>query len=214
MANRWKKWKEWQTLFSWTAKPLQMVTAAMKLKDTCSWKKSYDKPRQHNKKQKYHFADADLCSQSYGFSSSHVQMWELNQVQMWELEHWRIGAFELWDWRRLLRFPWTVRRSNQSILKEINPDIYWTGWCWSWSSNTLATWCKEPTHWNRLWCWEILRAGGEEGYTWWDGWMASLTQWTWVWANWEIVKDRESGKLQSMGSQRVGHDQETEQQRD
>ena len=154
MANRWKKWKEWQTLFSWTAKPLQMVTAAMKLKDTCSWKKSYDKPRQHNKKQKYHFADADLCSQSYGFSSSHVQMWELNQVQMWELEHWRIGAFELWDWRRLLRFPWTVRRSNQSILKEINPDIYWTGWCWSWSSNTLATWCKEPTHWKKPRYWE------------------------------------------------------------
>ena len=56
-----------------------------------------------------------------------------------------IDAFELWCWRRLLRVPWTERRSNQSILKEINPNIHWKDWCWSWSSNTLATWCEELT---------------------------------------------------------------------
>ena len=61
-------------------------------------------------------------------------------------EHWRIDAFELWYWRRLLRVPWTARRSNHSILKEINLEYHWKDWCWSWSSNTLATWCKEPTH--------------------------------------------------------------------
>ena len=65
-------------------------------------------------------------------------------------EHRRIDAFELWCWKRLLRVPWTARRSNQSILKEISPD-----WCWSWNSSTLATWCKELTHWKRPWfCWK------------------------------------------------------------
>ena len=57
--------------------------------------------------------------------------------------------------------PWTARRSNQLILKKINLNIHWKDWCWSWSSNTLATWCEELTHWIRLWCWERLKAGGE-----------------------------------------------------
>ena len=63
---------------------------------------------------------------------------------------------ELWCWRRLLRVPWTARRSNQSILKEISPGIsfLWKEWCWSWNSRTLATSCEELTHWKRLWCWE------------------------------------------------------------
>ena len=118
-------------------------------------------------------------------------------------ESWRIDAFELW-WRRLLRIPWTARRLNQSILKEINPDSSLKDWCWSWSSNTLATWCKEPTHWKRPWCWERLKAGGEGDDRGWDGWMLSLTQWTWVGANsgrwWRTGKP---SVLQSMGSQRV-----------
>ena len=58
----------------------------------------------------------------------------------------KIDAFELWYWRRLLRVPWTARRSNQSILKDISPEYHWKDWCWSWKSNTLATWCKELTH--------------------------------------------------------------------
>ena len=86
-------------------------------------------------------------------------------------EHWRIDAFELWCWRRLLRVPWTARRSDQSILKEMSPDIHWKAWCWSWNSNTLATWCKELTHLKRPWCWERLRAGGEGDDRGWDGWM-------------------------------------------
>ena len=75
----------------------------------------------------------------------------------------RIDAFELWCWRRLLRVPWTARRSNWSILQEINLDIHWKDWCWSWNYNTLATWCKDPTHWKRLWCWERWKAKGEGG---------------------------------------------------
>ena len=84
-----------------------------------SWNKSYDQPRQHIKMQRHYFANNGTSSQSYGFSSSHVWMWELDNK---EAEHWRIYAFELWSWRRLLRVLWTVRRSNQSILKDISPE--------------------------------------------------------------------------------------------
>ena len=82
--------------------------------------KSYDQPRQHIKKQRHYFADKSLSSQSYGFSSSHVWMWELT---LQKAERWRIDAFELWYWRSLLRVPWTARRSNQSFLKDINPEF-------------------------------------------------------------------------------------------
>ena len=85
----------------------------------------------------------------------------------------RIDAFELSCWRRLLRVPWTARRANQSILKEISPEYSLEDWCWSWSSNTLATWCEEQSHWKRPWFWERLRAGGEGDNRGWDGWMAS-----------------------------------------
>ena len=119
-------------------------------------------------------------------------------------------SFELWCWRRLLRDPWTSR-SNQSILKEISPEYAWKDWCWSWNSNTLATWCEELTHRKRSWCWEILKTGGEGNDRGWDGWMTSPTQWTWVWASseswWWTGKP---GVLQSMGSQRVRHDWTTE----
>ena len=92
--------------------------AAMKLKDTCSWKKSYDQPRQHIKKQRHYFADKGPSIQNYGFSNRHVWMWELDH----KVEHGRTDAFELWCWRRLLGVPWTARRSNKSILKEISPE--------------------------------------------------------------------------------------------
>ena len=90
-------------------------------------------------------------------------------IKKFELQ--RIDAFELWCWRRLLRVPWTARRSNQSILKEINLYIYWKDWCLSWSSNTLTPWYEEPTHWKRPWCWERLKAKGEgcvQGMRWLD----------------------------------------------
>ena len=75
-----------------------------------------------------------------------------------------------------------------------------------WSSNTLAIWCIELTHWKRPWCWERLKAGGEGDDRGWDGWMASLSQWTWVWAisgSWWWTG--RPGMLQSIGSQKVGH---------
>ena len=89
--------------------------------------------------------------------------------------------------------------------------VHWKDWCWSWNSNTLATWCRELIHLKRPWCWERLRAGGEGDDRGWDGWMASPTQWTWVGVNsgswWWTGRP---GMLLFMGSQRVGHDWATE----
>ena len=117
----------------------------------------------------------------------------------------------MWCWRRILKVPWTARRSNQSILKAINPRYSLEGLMLKLKLQYSATWCEELTHLKRPWCWERLKAGWEGDGSGWDGWMASLTQWTWVWANsgswwW---KGR-PGVLQSMGSQRVGHDWVTE----
>ena len=134
------------------------------------------------------------------------ESWTIKKV-----EHRRIDAFELWCWRRLLRVPWTARKSNQSILKEISPEYHWKDWCWSWNSNTLATWFEELTHWKRPWYWERLKAGGEGDDRGWDGWMASLTGWMWVWVSsgswWGTGK---TGMMQSMRLQRVRHDWATE----
>ena len=100
--------------------------------------------------------------------------------------------------------------NSQSRRKSVL-NIHWKDWCWSWSSNTLATWCKELTHWKSPWLWERLKAGEEGGDRGWDGWMVSLTWWTLVWASsgswWWTGKP---GVLQSMGSQRVRHDWVTE----
>ena len=123
----------------------------------------------------------------------------------------RTDALEMWCWRRLSRAlgqqgQQTCQSHRRSVL-----NIHWRDWCWS--SNTLATWCKEPTQWKRPWCWGRLRAGGEGGDRGWDGWMASLTQRTWVFVNsgrWG--RTGKPGVLQSAGSQRVGHDLPTEQQ--
>ena len=116
MANRCGNNGNRQTLFWRTPKSLQMVTAAMKLKDAYSLEEKLWQPRQHIKKQRPTFTNKVLSSQSYGFSSSQVWIWELNYK---ESEHRRIDAFGLWCWRRFLRVPWTARRSNQ---KEISPE--------------------------------------------------------------------------------------------
>ena len=89
--------------------------------------------------------------------------------------------------------------------------VHWKDWCWSWNSNTLVTWRVELTLWKRPWCWERLRAGGEGDNRRWDSWMASPTQWTWVWVDsgslWWIGRP---GMLPFMGSQITGHDWVTE----
>ena len=124
-------------------------------------------------------------------------------------EHWRIDTFELWCWRRLLRVPWTARRSNQSILKEISPGCSLEGLMLKLQLQAFGHLMRGADHWKRSWCWERLRAGEGDDRGW-DGWMASLTQWTWVWVDcgswWWTGRP---GMLR-MGSQRVRHDWVTE----
>ena len=119
MANRWGNWKQWLTLFFWAPKSLQMVIEAMKLKMLTSWKKSYDQARQHIKKQRHYFVSKGPSSQGYVFP---VVMCGFESWTIKKAERLRLGAFELWCWRRLLRVPWTARRSNQSILGEFSPE--------------------------------------------------------------------------------------------
>ena len=109
-----KQWKQWQTLFSFATKSLQMVTAAMELKDAYSLEKSYDQHRQHIKKQRHYFANK--IHLAFPVVMYVCESWTIKKT-----EQQRIGAFELWCWRRHLKVPWTARRSNQSILKEISP---------------------------------------------------------------------------------------------
>ena len=95
----------------------------------------------------------------------------------------KIVAFELWYWRRLLRVPWTARRSNQSILKKISPECSLEGLILKLKLQYFGHLMQALTHWKRPWCWEGLGAGGEGDDRGWDGWMASPTRWTWVWVN-------------------------------
>ena len=114
-----KQWKQWQTLFWGAPKSLQVVTAAMQLKDACSLEEKHDQPRQHITKQRHYFANKVHLVKAKVFPV--VRYW----CESWTIkkaEHRRIDAFELWCWRRLLRVPWTARRSIQSILKEISPE--------------------------------------------------------------------------------------------
>ena len=123
----------------------------------------------------------------------------------------RIDAFELWCWRRLLRVPWTARRSNQSILKEISPEYSLEGLMLKLKRQYFGHLIQRTNSFEKTLMWERLKAGREEDDRGWDGWMASLTQWIWVWVDsgswWWTGRP---GVLRFMGSQTVGHDWETE----
>ena len=96
---------------------------------------------------------------------------------------------------------------NKYILRLQVLGVHWKDWCWSWNFNTLATSCEELTRWKRLWCWKGLGAGGEGDDRGWDGWMASTTQWVWVWVtSGSLWWTGRPGLLRFIQSQRVRHD--------
>ena len=166
-----KQWKQWQTLGSKITadgdcsheieRCLLLGRKAMTNLDSIL-------------KTRHYFAEKGPSSQSYGFSSSHEWMWELDHKESWAPKNWCF---------------WTVvlenTLENPLDSKGVQPvhRIHWKDWCWSRCSNILAICCEEPTHWKRSWFWKRLRAEGEGGNQRWDGRMASLVQWTWVWAH-------------------------------
>ena len=206
MANRWGNSGNMATLFFWAPKSLQMVTAAMKLKDTCFSKESYDQPRQHIKKYRHYFANKGMSSQSYDFSSSHVWIWELDYEKA---EPWS-DVFKLSCWRRLLRVPWTARRSNQFTLREISPEYSLEGLMLKlkvqyfghlmWRTDSLEKTLMLGKTEDRRRGWQRLR--------WLDGItdskeMSVVSSGSYLWTGKPSV-------LQSMGSPKVGHDWATE----
>ena len=189
----------------WAPKSLQMVTAAMKLKDTYSLEEKLWPTLTACSKAETLLFQQGPSSQGYGFL---VVMYGCESWTVKKAEHQRIGASELWCWRRLLRIPWTARRSNQSILKEISPGrsleglmlklkpIPWPPHAKSWLIG------KDP---------DAGRDWGQEEDRGWDDWLASPTRWTWVWVDsgsWSWTG--RPGMLWFLGSQGVGHDWLTE----
>ena len=141
-------------------------------KTIASWQESNDKSRQCIEKQRHYPALKGPYSQGYSLPSGYVGLWELDRKEGRMPTH----AFELWSWRRLLEVPWTARRSNQSILREINPEYSLE------ESMLKLKHLMQTTHWKSHWCQEILRAEGE-GIRGWNDWTASPMQWIGTWAN-------------------------------
>ena len=140
-----------------------------------------------------------------------VAMYGCESWTIKKAEHWRIDAFELWCWRRLLRVPWTARRSNQSILKEISLGCSLEGLMLNLKLQSFVHMMRRTDPLEKTLMLGKMRAGGDGDDRGWDGWMASLTQWTWVWVgsrSWWWT--RRPGVLWFMGSQRVEHDWTTE----
>ena len=169
------------------------------------WKKSYDQPRQHIKKQRHYFANQGSSSQNFGFSSRHVCMWVLDCEESWVLKNWYFWTVVL---EKTLESPLDCKeiqlvhpKGNQSWIFIGRTDA---------EAETLILWppdVKNRFDLERPWCWKRLKAGGRGDDRGWDGWMASPTRWTWVWVSsrrwWWTGKP---GMVQSVGLQRVGHD--------
>ena len=172
-----EKWKQWQSIFL-GSKVTANGDCSHKIKRSLLLGRKAMTNLDSVLKSKDHFVNKGLNSQGCSFSSSHVWIWDLDYKESWALKNWCF---------------WTVvlGKTLESPLdcKEIQPfhpkpvlNIQWKDWCWSWNFSTLTTSCEELTHLKRPWFWERLRTG-EGGSRGWDGWMALLTQWPWVWAN-------------------------------
>ena len=144
------------------------------------WKESYDQPREHIKKQRHYFVNKGPSSQSYGFSSGHVWMGELDRKEGWVPKNWCFWIVVL---EKTLQSPLDFKEIQLVNSKRNQSWTFIEGLMLKLKLQYLAIWWEEPTHWKRPWCWERLKAGGEGDDRGWDGWMASLTRRTWVWAS-------------------------------
>ena len=200
-----KQWKQWETIF---------LASKITADEDCSHeiercllpvRKAMTNPDSVLKSRDIALPTKGPSSQSCGFSGSHIWMWELDHKESWVLKNW---CFWTVVWRRLLRVPWTARRSNQSVLKEISPEYSLEGLMLKLKLQYFGLLMQRT---DSPWCWERLKAGGEGDDRGWDGWMASLTWWTWVWAIsgswWSTGKP---GVLQSTRLRRVRHNWVTE----
>ena len=203
-----KQWKQWQTLFSWASKSLQMMTVAMKLKYACSLKKSYDKPRQQIKKQRHYFADKGAYSQSYDFSSSHVWMWELIHKKGWAPKNWCFWTVVL---EKTLENPLDCKEINP-VLKEINLDYSLEGLMLKLKLQYFGHLMRRADSEKTLMLGkiEIRKRRGWQRMRWLDSITSSIDM---SLSNLlEMVKTGKPGVLLSMGLLRVGHERVTEQQ--
>ena len=173
-----KKWKQWPILFIFLGSKITAdsdcnheIKRCLLLGKKAMTLNSVLKSRDFILLTKIHIVKAVLFL---------VVMYECESWTIKKAEYWRIDAFELWCWRRLFESPLDCKEI-QPVNPKGNLNIHWKDWCWS--SKTLATWCEELTHLKRPWCWERLKAGGEGNDRGWGSWMASLTQWTWIWPN-------------------------------
>ena len=174
--------KQWQSLFSWAPKSLKMVTAPMKLRYLLLRRKAKTNLDSVLKTRDFTLLTKAklLSSQSYCFSSGHVQMWALECKECWAP---RTDVFELWCWRRLLKVPWTTRRSSQSVLKETSPKYSLEGLMLKLKLQYLGHLMQRTDSLEKtlmLGKTEDRKRRGDRG---WNDWVAPLTQWTWVWAN-------------------------------
>ena len=162
MANRWETMETVREFIFLGSKITADGDCSHEIKRRFSlapWKKGYDQPRQHTKKQRHYLANKVLSSQGYGFSINHLWMWELGHKESWSLKNWCFWTVML---KSTLESPLDCKEiqsvhpnGNQPWLFIGRTDVI------SWNSNILVTWCKELTHWKRPWCWKRLKAGGE-----------------------------------------------------
>ena len=210
MANRWETMETVTDFIFLGSKITADGNCIHEIKTLAPWKKSHDQSRQHIKKQRHYLSTKVHLVKAMFFP---VVMYGCESWTIRKAEHQRIDAFELWCWRRLLRVPWTARRSNQSILKEINPQYSLEGLMLKLKLQYFGHLMRRTHSLEKTLMLGKIEGRRRRGQQRWDGWIASPTQWTWVWVRsgrwWWTGKP---GTLQSMGSQRVGHDWATEQQ--
>ena len=170
-----KQWKQWEALFWGFQNHWRWWLQPWNQKMLVPWKKSYDWPRLGIKKQRYYFANKDPSSQSYGFSSSHVWMWELDHKESWVWKNWCFWTVVL---EKTLESPLDCKEINLVNPKDISPDSSLEGQLLKLKLQYFGHLIRELSHQKRPWCWKRLKAEGEENDRELDGWMASLTWWT------------------------------------